>query len=334
MSAIQKELTKLLDIDPPKRGDRQEFLVKLIKGVSGLSDQAWDDLSAEAQAWFNAAVDAKNAKAKELPDFPDLEAEAEADPDDKPTRRRSKADEDEPSKGGTNVDIDVKDLEEKMPVTVVTTRGKEYTGHVSEIGKDFFVVKAGDGNETEIDFDRVKTLTTIGKAKEDEKPSGRRSKADDEPADPIKVGVEVKLVTKRGKEATGKIVELDDEVIVLKTKDGDEEFDRTRVESVTPIGGKAKEDDKPASRRGKADDKDKGDDKGKEGRTRSSNPEGVSVSQRISELILDDLGASEEAIGKQLKKEGIEFRENTLNLNYKATHKLLDLIKSRKMLKV
>lgn len=328
MSAIQKELCKLLEIDPPKRGDRNDFLMDIVRGVAKLSDAEWDGLSAEAQAWFNAAADAKNAKAKELPDFPDLGDEPA---EETTTRRRRSSDDEDEDKGGTTVEIKVKDLEEKMPVAVVTTRGKEYTGHVAEIGKDFFVVKAGDGNETEIDFDRVKTLTTL--AKSEEKPASRRGKADDgEQADPIKVGAEVKLVTKRGKEATGKIVELDDEVIVLKTKDGDEEFDRSRVESLTPLGG-GKADDKPASsRRGKADDK--ADDKGKDGaRTRSSNPEGVSVSQRIAELILDDLDATEETIGKQLKKEGLEFRENTLNLNYKSTHKFLDLLKARKMLK-
>lgn len=76
-------------------------------------------------------------------------------------------------------------------------------------------------------------------------------------------------------------------------------------------------------------DKGAADGKGK----RSSN-EGVSVSQRVTELVLDDLNATEEQIGELLKKEKLEFRDNTLKLNYAAAHKFIDIAKAKKMLKV
>jgi hypothetical protein len=43
--------------------------------------------------------------------------------------------------------------------------------------------------------------------------------------------------------------------------------------------------------------------------------------------------AKEEDIGKILKKEGIEFKENTLGLNYVAVHKVLAALKAAKKLK-
>lgn len=331
MSAIQKELLKAVDMDAPSKGDdRQDFLLKLLKATNALSDDQWDALSAEAQTWINEAIDAKNAKAKTIPDFPDYKDEA----DEKPVsaRRRSAEPEDDTPTGTKEVDPD--DVKKGMALRVLTKRGKDISGTVVETDDDMLVIKQGNGEELEFAWKQVDKLFGLA----DEKPASTRKRGgdDEEEADPIKVGVEVKVVTKRGKEATGKITELDDEVIVIKGADGEQEFDRDRVESITPVKA-AKADDKPASTRRRggddADDKGKGkgDDEGKKA-SRAANG-GVSVSERIAELMLDDLDASMEDIGKTLKKEGIEFRENTLQLNYKANQKFLDLLRKRKMLK-
>ena len=42
---------------------------------------------------------------------------------------------------------------------------------------------------------------------------------------------------------------------------------------------------------------------------------------------------SEEAVGKQLKKEGIEFKENTLTLNYKTVTGFLKILEKAGRLK-
>jgi len=57
--SIKKELIKATKV---KQGDadEQEFLSKLVKSISALSDDAWDKLSEEAQGWFNEAATAWN----------------------------------------------------------------------------------------------------------------------------------------------------------------------------------------------------------------------------------------------------------------------------------
>lgn len=304
-SKIQKELAEATDINPKRGEDHQEYLARLVKGVAALSDKEWDGLSQKAQDWYNDAADAKNAKAKTLPDFPDAE----------------KAEEEAPAKPKVGV-----------VAKITTKRGKSSTGTIVEIDDDVVVIKHGDGSEEEFDRSRVESIEVAG--------GGAKADADDgEDADPIKVGVEVTVVTKRGKEVTGKIVEIDDEVVVLDVDGKDEEFDRSRVEAIKPVKaakpaakGKAKdeaEEEAPKTRRGAA----KGDDAGDEKPKRSSNAAGVSVGTRIKELIADDLEATEAEIGKILTKEGIEFRENTLSLQFKDCHKFVDILKAKKMLK-
>lgn len=319
-SKIQKELAEATDINPKRGEDHQEYLARLVKGVAALSDKEWDGLSQKAQDWYNDAADAKNAKAKTLPDFPDAEKAEEEAP--KSSRRGAAKEEEAPAKPKVGV-----------VAKITTKRGKSSTGTIVEIDDDVVVIKHGDGSEEEFDRSRVESIEVAG--------GGAKADADDgEDADPIKVGVEVTVVTKRGKEVTGKIVEIDDEFVVLDVDGKDEEFDRSRVEAIKPAKaakpaakGKAKdaaeEEEAPKTRRGAA----KGDDAGDEKPKRSSNAAGVSVGTRIKELIADDLEATEAEIGKILTKEGIEFRENTLSLQFKDCHKFVDILKAKKMLK-
>lgn len=324
MSAIQKELCKITKLEAPTAAkERPSFLVDMLRSVGKLGDADWDKLSKEAQDWFNDAADAKNA-GKDVPDFPDFEEPKE----ETTSRRRRSSDEgDEKASSGAK-EIDADDVKKSMAVKVITKRGKEFNGHVSEVDDEVLVVKAGNGDEDEIPWKSVDKVFTLAEAKE-ETSSRRRRADDDEPKTPeLKAGVEVKLVTKRGKEVTGKIEEITDELVVI---DGTE-YERDRVESITPVGGKSSDKEETSSRRrGSSDDKGSKDEEGK--KSRSSNPEGVSISTRIAEIMLDDLDISEADVGKALKKEGLEFRENTLSINYKSTKKFLELLKSRKMLK-
>ncbi len=322
MSAIQKELIKVLDLEAPKKAsERQAFLADAVKGIHKLGDKDWDALSAEAQNWFNTAADAKNAKKDELPDFPDLEKEEE----EAPKRRRSAAaaEDDE----AQEVEVTAKELKAGMAIKLVTKRGKEATGHVIEVTKDGVLgLKLGNGDEVDYELDRIETMTTLKAAeKEEEAPKRRRSAAaEEEPADPVKVGAKVTIKTKRGKEESGEIVEMDDDILVLKVGKEEVEFSRKSVESITVEAVK----EEGGRRRAAA-----AEDGKEEKKQRSSNPEGVSVGTRITELMAEDMDATEEQIGKQLKKEGIEFRENTLSLNFKATKKTFDILRAKKLLK-
>jgi ribosome maturation factor RimP len=322
MSKIKTELMKATDVTAKRGEDNQEFLARLMKGVSDLNDKEWEGLSKEAQDWFNDAADAKNAKAKTLPDFPDLEkAEQE---EEKPKTRRGAAKEEPEDEAPAKPKVGA-------VAKITTKRGKSSTGTIVEIDDDVVVIKHGDGTEEEFDRSRVESieLASTGKASKKEEPE------DQEEADPVKVGATVMVVTKRGKEVTGKIVEIDEEVVVLDVDGKDEEFDRSRVESIK-LAGKADkaskkeepaDEDQPKTRRGAA--KEEPEDKPK----RSSNVAGVSVGTRIKELIADDLEATEAEIGKQLAKEKIEFRDNTLKLQYTDCHKFVAILKAKKLIK-
>ena len=326
MSAIQKELVKLLDVDAPKKAaDRPDFLLACVRGLGKVSDEQWNSMSAEAQNWYNDAVDVRNKdKGADVPDFPDYEEEKE---ESAPRRRTSASDDESSSKAGTKVEVKEKDLKPGMAISLETLRGKEDTGHVVEVVKGVLAIKRGDGEEVEYDLDRVKTIWTLAAAEEESGGRRRRSAEDDEPSDPLKEGATVTLVTARGKEVTGEIVELTKDLIVLKEGKEEVEYPRDRIKSVTVA--KSGGDEGGTRRRAAADDKDKG---GADTKTRSDNG-GVSIGQRIRELVLDNLDATQDEIEKMLVKEKLEFKGNTLAINFKDTHKFIALLKERKMLK-
>jgi ribosome maturation factor RimP len=338
VSKIAAHLKKALELSPKRGEERQAFLDRVLVEIAGLPDAEWDELPKDVQNWFNEAADVKNtnvkaSKPQPLPDFPDLE-EAEEAEEPKTTRRRASADDEvkEDKKASAKL-VEVTKPKVGQVLKVTTKRGKEIDGHVVEVDSEVLVLKLGNGEEEELDRSRIEKMETLPEASDD--------KDDDGAADPVKVGAAVTLTTKRGKEITGKIVELDDEVVVLETDDGEEEFSRDRVEKIEVKGGrtskaKAKdeepEDTKTTRRSAKADKGDgEGEDKAK--RTRSTNEGGVSIGTRIKELIAEDFEATKDDIAKILKKEGLEFRENTLSINYTDCHRFLDILKAKKKLK-
>jgi ribosome maturation factor RimP len=360
MSKIKAELSKATGITQGRNQPIQEFLILLAAGVAGLSDADWNKVTKPAQDWYNDAADAQNAKAKELPNFPDAEADTAAEETPKAGRRGAAPAASDILKVGATVtitnkrgkattgkvvefdsDVIVLDVDgaeqeiardrvdsvhafhgtaepEGMPelaagdtVTVVTKRGKEVTGKIVEITEELLVLDV-DGAEQEFDRERVESIKVATK-------SGRAAKA---PAPPA-VGDTVTVVTKRGKEVTGKIVEIDGDVYVVEA--GGVEAEGTL--NVTPTTAAEPAEAPKAARRGASKDAP-AEEKGK----RSSN-EGVSIGTRIKELIAADLGATEADIAADLKKEGLEFKENTLKLNYVDAHKFIAILKAAKLIK-
>lgn len=324
MSKIQKELSDATEVTKKRGQDEQEFLKALIKAVSDLKDPEWNKLSTEAQDWFNEAADLMNKK-KDLPAFPD----AEAAPAEPATRTRS-AKKEEPAKA----DPQVGDT-----VTIVTKRNKTITGKIVEIDKEVIVVDS-DGEELEVAHDRIDTLTI---ASDEPKKSSRRKAADDEPEVPAvaepKVGDNITAITARDKTYSGEVVEVEDDLIVIKDADGEElELTPSKLKSLIIAAAEVKSsrrkaaddgDDEPKTRGAKKEDA--AGDKPK--RTSAKDNGGVSATVRMRELIIDDMDAKVEDIAKQLKKENIQYRDNTLNLVFADVHKLLAIMRAKKVIK-
>lgn len=322
MSAIQKELAKATGVDIEKYRGRADVHAAIVKGVNSLSDKEWAGLSEQAQDWFNAAADVTKANReaekrgdkaslKDVAEFPDYE-------DAKPsTRRRSSSDDDKDTNKSES--LAVEKLKEGDRVAITTKRGKTYKGEVTEQNKrkEFVVVKGDDG-EDEIDWDKVDTCETFHGA------AGQEDVGPD-------VGDEVEFTTKRGKKVSGVISELTEETIVIG-KDDDYEMDRIDGDIKIIKKGKGGGSEKPepeSRRRSSSSDSGKED----EGKGRSSNPKGTSVGGRIRELLADDLGMSKDDVSKKMKKEGIEFRDSTLNILYRDTTNFISLLREAGHLK-
>jgi preprotein translocase subunit YajC len=332
-SAIYSELSKAAGIKFKTGEDLQAYFIELLKGIASLKDPEWDALSVEAQDWYNAAAKAKNKK-EPIVDFPDLEKEKEEE--EAPRRSRRKAEEEEDDKGSEELMLKVGD-----EVTVVNAKGKERVGTIVEQDAKMLVIKDnGDGEEYEYTRATLQSITKKNGDVEEDQPrrSRRKAEEEDEPAVPeIKKGDKVVAVTKRGKTIKGVVEKISDDMVSIDDGDDVWDFEKERLESLLPDGVtktvKKEEDGDEAPRRGRTSTKEKEEPKEEGARTRSSNKEGVSIGQRIRELIAEDLDITEEAIGKQLKKEGIDFKENTLNLNYKESMKFIAILKAAKRLK-
>lgn len=309
MSKIEKILCDAAEIDQKRDEERQAFLVRLVTAVGKLPDAEWDDLDGKAQDWINSATDALNAK-KAVADFPD--AVKKDEPSEGSRRRRASAEESPKAEAYTP--------KLKDDVVITNKRDKTFTGKIVEMDKEVIVLKLTTGEEEEIMRDRIETIRPLTGG-------GSSSQAADEgPADP-KVGDTVTLTTKRDKVYTGELVEINDKIAVIKGADGEDEFDIDRVKDIKVHPKRAAE---AGSTRRRSSEEAK--EEAPAARTRVTNG-GVSVSQKITELIIENMDAKVDEIGKLLKKDGIEFKENTLGLNYTAIHKTLDALRKAKMLK-
>lgn len=318
MSAIQAALAAATDINPSKRSNEtvtdQAYLKRLALGVQDLPDDEWNKLGQEAQDWFNQAADAIEKKT-DIPAFPDL---VKAEP---AARRR-----------GSSAAAEVKpmtsaDAKKGMKVVVTTKRGKEYTGEVVEADDQGLVLEV-DGKEIDLDHDKIDKISMAGRA---------AGAADPEPeAMEPEVGDTVEVVTKRGKKIMGNIVELTDADMVLKDAAGEpHDLSKDRLESVVVKVKNAKASGSTSRTSGKAESTSNTPKADAEpaGRASAKANGGVSVTTRIRELIAENLDAKKEDISAALKKEGLEFKQATLDLTFGDMHKIVGILRDRKLLK-
>ena len=317
MSKIQAELVDITGIKAT--GDRPDFLKQIVLALSDLSDKDYDTLSDAAQEWSNGATAALNNK-KAIPDFPDYEPPAAAPARSSSGRRRAKAEETERiTKVGDTA-------------TIVTKRGQTYTGEVIEVSDDMTVLLVGD-TEMEFPQDRIESCTVK---------SAEAQEQDDGPETPeLGVGDMATLTNKRGKTITGTIVEMSDDLIVIDDGKGEQEFARDRVESLVPAAKEEPEPPKSTRTRAAAAPAPAASTRTRTAATvdraapaAKDTAEGKpSVSQRIKEIIVDDMGCSVADICKVLKKEGLEFREATVKINHADLNRFLEVLRARKLLK-
>lgn len=325
-SKIQQALAKATEVEPKKDETitDQSYMKRLALAVGELSDKDWDKLDGDQQDWTNAAADAINAK-QDVPVYPDFVKPQAEDP--APRRRRAAADD-----GGEAAASATYVPKKGDKVKATTKRGKTYEGVVVD-PDDAGELVINDGTE-ELGI-KLEGLT-IEQVVEDPQPTSRRRKAAEEPETPPEPEVSdtVEIKTKRGKIVVGNVVEIDDKIVVIKGAAGDEEeYDIDRLESIVV---KVKNAGKSS---GKADDAKAGSGKkdepeaGKRTKTTKDDNGGVSVTTRARELMVENLDADKDKIIAMLKKEGLEFKENTIQLIYGDVHKLIGMLKARKMLK-
>ena len=84
-SVIETELVEASGFEPTKNYARQDYLAALARVVNDMDEKDYDNLTVEAQDWFNAAVRALNKK-QDLPEFADVaeddDGEAESEESD------------------------------------------------------------------------------------------------------------------------------------------------------------------------------------------------------------------------------------------------------------
>lgn len=326
-SKIRSEIEKATDVKAQGADETaQKYYKHLAKAVQDLGDKDFDALSKGAQDWFNGACDAADKK-EDIPEFSDEVKE------DAPRRRRAAADEDEPK----TVAYEPKKGDK---VKVTSKRGKDFEGTFVEFEDGRVIID--DGKE-ELDVCAQDGAVIV--SLEAPKASGRRRAAeDDEPTGPVepKVGDTLECTNKRGKIYVGILIEETDSDLVLKLVDGsEEELAKDRLDKVVvkhSPKAEASDGDRQATRRGAIAEKDEpASDKGgasdKAKKVTKEDNGGVSVTQRTKELVIDNQDASVEKIGAMLKKEGLTYRDVTMELNYKEAHKFLKMLADRKMLK-
>jgi len=203
-------------------------------------------------------------------------------------------------------------------VTLTTKRNAIIFGVIVEITDDIVVLDV-DGKEAEYDRARVASIVVNPESEPVEEAGS---------ATPV-VGDYIKAVTKRNKEVEGKVVEIDENILIIDVDGADVEVDMDTAKSLEIVKDEVKATGR--SRRGATDEK-KGAAEPEEKKTKTTKADngGVSVGLRMRQVICENPDDKVEAINKLLEKEGLSFKEATLKIVYKDVHVVFDLLKKLK----
>lgn len=155
MHAVEKEIIDTTGYTSRKKySDRQDYLGSILNAAVKLTDSDFDDLSDEAAAWINAAVQANNSK-EEIPDFDEelpeddddgeetnVADEPESDPEEGPEDPEEETDPDEDESG-----------DEDEPEEVVQTKSKAKEKPKKETKTKLIPPKAKPIKKSDLDND-------------------------------------------------------------------------------------------------------------------------------------------------------------------------------------
>ncbi len=308
-SKIISELVAASGVDIDADGNYADVVTVIADAISELPDDKWNALSDDAADYYNDVSTALNKK-KPVPAPSDWEEPKAA------TRGRAKR------------GADAEQWEPKVGAVVklTNTRDQDFIGEILEMDDDTIVLEVG-GEEKEFARKRVKS---VGPAKA---PDAEVSKTPEVVSEP-KVGATVTVTNSRDVSYTGKVVEMDDDTIVLEVDGQEKEFIRKKLKACVVAGAKS---DAKQPRASKAEDKDDGKSgtksDAKQPRASKADNGGVSVTGRMRQLICDDFDLKVEDVAKQMTKEGLVFRDNTLALTFAETHKIIACLRDAGKLK-
>lgn len=183
MSKIEKEILKATGEAAQKRKeDGDAYRTRLVKAMHKLDDDEWEELSEQAQEWFNDAAEANNDK-KQLPDFPGDAAGKKGKKEEKEEKiapRKKKAG----KKGKKDAEEEEEEedtLEEGMEVIIYGNKDKVLAeGEVVEVGKKQVVVLQDDEEETSVSLSRMVRFEIVDAGAEDD---GEEEEVDEEEVD-------------------------------------------------------------------------------------------------------------------------------------------------------
>lgn len=306
---IREDILKATSIEAKRNEDEQALRTRLVVAVSELPDAGWDSISEPAQDWYNAAATALSAKS-ELPDFPD-EPEVAATLPARAHQSRPAAEPAGEAKPNTG-----------ERVSVLTKRGKTYEGKLVEWDATILVIETDAGEELEF------APANIDSVRQTDTPVSTSKPAEAEQAnfDIFANGDMLEVTTKRGKVVSGKVVEVDDTIVVLLVGKEELEFDRVNITWKHVVETKNKETKKPAPTT-------KAETKPAAKATPAPAEKVMPATQAMREAIVDNMDADKATIAKILEKQGLQFRSTTLDLIYADAQKVISIIKDRGLLK-
>lgn len=214
-------------------------------------------------------------------------------------------------------------------VTLTTKRNVVVTGVVLEID-DTVVVLEIDGKEAEYQRERVTSIVVSVPAQVEDAVAG-----DETP----QVGDTVQAVTKRNKEVVGEVAELDGNVLVVKVAGGGEiDVDMDTAKSVKVVKGSAKGEAPAAPAAAPATGRRTDAPAApavpeKKSKVTNADNNGVSVTTRMREILCADPEMAVKELEVQLKKEGLTYKDATLQIVFKDVTKVISLLKANKHFK-
>lgn len=335
-SKIEKEVLALTGVKRDQQQNEQSYLRELGRAISKLSDSDYEKLSKSAEDWFNALLDASEAK-KELPWFPD---EVKDDPVDEAvstTRRRRSGGDDDPVKAADANKEPSPDAESWHPVfaaklkegyrvELILSMGEVVEGQVLEASEKNIVLLQGTEEEV-YRVSKVKEIRFPGNVKGKGSPRTAAAPASDAPG--VGDTVEFKV---GDEEYTGKVIEIDDKNLVVKVDGEEEVFRRAKVTGLEVVrrasggGDRAAAPDAASSRR---ESKDEPASDTARRRVPRVTADGTSPSLTMRKLIIEDLDLSRDDAWSKVSKAlpANAVKEASFNLVYGEIHKLIGLLK-------